>query len=91
MKATLIAINHNLYNCELMDKTILDCTKNNREQNKNRFFLEGDPEAILMLEVSSNSAEETEILADKLIADLQKHNFGFYNPKVYGSEINKVH
>ena len=91
MKATLIAMNHNLYNCELMDKTILDCTKNNREQNKNRFFLEGDPEAILMLEVSSNSAEETEILADKLIADLQKHNFGFYHPKVYGSEINKVH
>ena len=43
MKATLIAMNHNLYNCELMDKTILDCTKNNREQNKNRFFLEGDP------------------------------------------------
>ena len=26
-------------NCELMDKTILDCTKNNRELAKNRFFL----------------------------------------------------
>lgn len=91
MKATLIAMKHNLYNCELMDKTILDCTKNNREQAKNRFFLQGDPEAILMLEVSSNSAEETEILADKLIADLEKHHFGFYHPKVYGSDINKVH
>ncbi|WP_445748993.1 FAD-binding and (Fe-S)-binding domain-containing protein [Polaribacter sp.] len=91
MKATLIAMKHNLYNCELMDKTILDCTKNNREQIKNRFFLQGDPEAILMLEVSSNSAEETEILADKLIADLEKNNFGFYHPKVYGADINKVH
>ncbi len=91
MKATLIAMKHNLYNCELMDKTILDCTKNNREQTKNRFFLQGDPEAILMLEVSSNSAEETEILADKLIADLEKNNFGFYHPKVYGADINKVH
>ncbi|MBG7613246.1 FAD-binding protein [Polaribacter sp. BAL334] len=91
MKATLIAMNHNLYNCELMDKTILDCTKNNREQAKNRFFLQGDPEAILMLEISSNSVEKTEVLADKLIADLQKHHFGFYHPKVYGSDINKVH
>jgi len=91
MKATLIAMKHNLYNCELMDKTILDCTKNNREQTKNRFFLQGDPEAILMLEVSSNSIEETEILADKLIADLEKNNFGFYHPKVYGADINKVH
>ena len=91
MKATLTAMKHNLYNCELMDKTILDCTKNNREQTKNRFFLQGDPEAILMLEVSSNSTEETEILADKLIADLEKNNFGFYHPKVYGADINKVH
>ncbi|MDP5092495.1 MAG: FAD-binding protein, partial [Polaribacter sp.] len=91
LKATLIAMNHNLYNCELMDKTILDCTKNNREQTKNRFFLQGDPEAILMLEVSANTIEETEILADKLIADLEKNNFGFYHPKVYGADINKVH
>lgn len=91
LKATLIAMNHNLYNCELMDKTILDCTKNNREQAKNRFFLQGDPEAILMLEVSANTIEETEILADKLIADLEKNNFGFYHPKVYGADINKVH
>ena len=91
LKATLIAMNHNLYNCELMDKTILDCTKNNREQAKNRFFLQGDPEAILMLEVSANTIEETEILADKLIADLEKNNFGFFHPKVYGTDINKVH
>ena len=27
LKATVTAMNHNLYNCELMDNTILDCTK----------------------------------------------------------------
>lgn len=91
LKATLIAMKHNLYNCELMDKTILDCTKNNREQAKNRFFLKGDPEAILMLEVSANTLQETEILADKLIADLENKHFGYHYPKVYGAEINKVH
>ena len=37
-----------------MDKTILDCTKNNRELAKNRFFLQGDPEAILMIENLGN-------------------------------------
>ena len=91
LKATVIAMNHNLYNCELMDKTILDCTKNNREAAKNRFFLQGDPEAVLMLEVSANSIEEAEILADKLISDLEKNNFGYHHPKVHGADIAKVH
>uniref|UniRef100_UPI004047D088 FAD-binding and (Fe-S)-binding domain-containing protein n=1 Tax=Polaribacter sp. TaxID=1920175 RepID=UPI004047D088 len=91
LKATLIAMNHVLYNCELMDKVILDCTKNNREQALNRFFLEGDPEAILMLEVSSDSAEDCEILANDLIADLEKNNFGYHHAKVYGDDISKVH
>ncbi|QVY65870.1 FAD-binding and (Fe-S)-binding domain-containing protein [Polaribacter sp. Q13] len=91
LNATVIAMNHNLYNCELMDKTILDCSKNNRKLAENRFFLQGDPEAILMLEVSSNTIEETEILADKLIADLEKNNFGYHHPKVYGADIAKVH
>jgi len=89
--ATVTAMKHNLYNCELMDKTILDCTKNNREQAKNRFFLQGDPEAILMLEVSANTIEEAENLANNLIADLEKNNFGYHHPKVYGEDIAKVH
>ena len=91
LKATLIAMNHTLYNCELMDKTILDCTKNNRELAKNRFFLQGDPEAVLMLEVSANTISEAEVLADKLIKDLEKNNFGYHHPKVYGNDISKVH
>ncbi|MGJ8746006.1 FAD-binding and (Fe-S)-binding domain-containing protein [Polaribacter sp.] len=91
LNATVIAMNHNLYNCELMDKTILDCTKNNRDLAKNRFFLQGDPEAILMLEVSANTIEETEILADNLISDLEKNKFGYHHPKVYGADIAKVH
>lgn len=91
LKATVTAMNHNLYNCELMDKTILDCTKNNRELSKNRFFLKGDPEAVLMLEISANTIDETEVLADQLIADLKQHNFGYHHPKVYGNDISKVH
>ncbi|MDG1398565.1 MAG: FAD-linked oxidase C-terminal domain-containing protein [Polaribacter sp.] len=91
LKATVTAMNHNLYNCELMDKTILDCTKNNRELSKNRFFLKGDPEAVLMLEISANTIDETEVLADQLIADLKQQNFGYHHPKVYGSDISKVH
>ncbi|CAL2085971.1 FAD-binding and (Fe-S)-binding domain-containing protein [Tenacibaculum sp. 190524A02b] len=91
LKATVTAMKHNLYTCELMDKVILDCTKNNREQVKNRFFLQGDPEAVLMLEVSAETIEEAEALADELIKDLKQNNFGYHHPKVYGEDIGKVH
>jgi len=90
LKATVITMNHKLYTCELMDKVILDCTKSNREQAKNRFFLQGDPGAVLMLEVSADTIEEAEVLADSLIADLEKKKMGYHHPKIYGADINKI-
>lgn len=91
LEAVVIAMKHQLYTCELMDKIILDCTKSNREQEKNRFFLKGDPEAILMLEVSSNNSDEAERLADLLISDLKVHNFGYHYPKIFDKDISKIH
>ena len=90
LTAVVAAMKHNLYTCELMDKTILDCTKSNREQVKNRFFLQGDPAAILMLEICCDTKEEAEEKADLLIAELQKLNLGYAYPKVRGTDINKV-
>ena len=90
MEAVVVAMKHNLYMCELMDRTILDCTKNNREQTRNRFFIEGDPAAILMLEVKSESIHESQKLADSLIKDLKEQQFGYAFPKLMGSDINKA-
>lgn len=90
MEAVVVAMKHNLYTCELMDKTVLDCTKNNREQLKNRFFVEGDPKALLMFEICTNSDEESNKLADKLIEDLVINNFGYAYPKLIGSEIHQA-
>lgn len=90
LRATVLAMKHNLYACELMDKVILDCTKSNREQSKNRFFIKGDPEAVLMLEVSAETLDKANVLADKLIQDLEKNNFGYHHPKVSGSDIKRV-
>lgn len=90
MKAVVSAMKHNLYTCELMDKTILDCTKNNREQSKNRYFIEGDPETILMLEICTNSDKDSEELANKLISDLKVRKLGYAFPKLINEEINKA-
>ncbi len=90
LEAVLLTMKHKLYMCELMDKTILDCTKNNREQTKNRFFIEGDPKAVLLLEVKGNTTEEVEQLAKQLIADLKENNFGYAYPKLYGNDTSKA-
>ena len=91
LEAVVIAMKHHLYTCEMMDDTILNCTKTNREQAKNRFFIQGEPKAVIMLEVASYlSMEDAERQADALIADLELHHFGYALPKIFGNDIDKV-
>ncbi|PCI36149.1 MAG: FAD-binding oxidoreductase [Flavobacteriaceae bacterium] len=90
LEAVVVAMKHNLYMCEMMDKTILDCTKNNREQVKNRFFIQEDPEAVLMLEICCKTKEEAAKKATLLIEDLQKLHLGYAFPKLLGTDIHKV-
>lgn len=91
LEAVVTAMKHHLYTCEMMDDTILNCTKTNREQAKNRFFIQGDPKAVIMMEVGSYvSMEDAEEQANALIADLELHNFGYALPKIYGADIDKI-
>ena len=90
LEAVVVAMKHHLYTCEMMDDTILDCTKNNREQAKNRLFIHGNPKAIMMFEVASDTMEEAENQANALVEDLQKNNFGYALIKLYGADIDKI-
>jgi FAD/FMN-containing dehydrogenase/Fe-S oxidoreductase len=91
LEAVMIAMKHHLYTCEMIDYTILNCTKTNKEQSKNRFFLEGEPKAIMLFEVASHlSMEDAENQANALIKDLEDHHFGYASPKLYGADIDKV-
>lgn len=87
MKAVVLAMQHDLYACEMLDKVILDCTKNNRLQAQNRFFIEGDPKAILMLEVSAHTEKEALRLANSLLNDLENSGLSYANPILKGSQI----
>ncbi|MBX9886749.1 MAG: FAD-binding protein [Flavobacteriaceae bacterium] len=91
LEAVLVAMKHHLYTCEMIDDTILDCTKTNKEQSKNRFFIKGEPKAIMLFEVASHeSMEDAENQANALIKDLEEHQFGYASPKLYGADIEKV-
>ena len=81
---------HPLQLCEMMDKVILDCTKNNRTQLANRFFVEGDPEALLMLQVSAHSEKELGQLVDELLGTIKKSGLSYANPVLKGKDINRA-
>ena len=71
LKATLIALRHRPHGCELIDRHILDCTKQNLEQAKNRFFVQGDPGAVLVIEIRRDTRAETESVLRTLEAELR--------------------
>ncbi len=90
LRATVIAMKHQPSACELMDKIILDCTKQNIEQSKNRFFVKGDPAAILCVEFHAETNEEIEAKAKALQVDFEKEGIGYHFPFLFGNDINKL-
>lgn len=90
LRATVLAMKHQPTACELMDKIILDCTKENIEQAKNRFFVKGDPEAILCVEFHAETREEVEAKAFALQSDFEKENVGYHFPYLFGNDTTKL-
>ncbi|MFB9052227.1 FAD-binding and (Fe-S)-binding domain-containing protein [Formosa undariae] len=88
--ATTTCMQHHLYLCEMMDKTILDCTKNNLKQQENRQFVVGDPEAILMCELKSNSITDVKLQAEALVNALQVEGLSYANAVLLDDDIDKA-
>ncbi len=81
---------HPLQLCEMMDKVILDCTKNNRSQLANRFFVVGDPEALLMLQVSAHTEVELQSAIDALLKTIESSGKSYASPILLGDNIGKA-
>ncbi len=90
LEANLICLKHKPGAVELMDSTILACTEANIEQRKNRFFVEGKPGALLIVEFARESMEE--LMEDKILleTELKQAGLGYHFPLVTGPDINKV-
>ena len=88
----LVALKFNPSAVELMDRNILELSKQNVEQQKNRFFVQGDPAAILIIELRGETREDIDAIADQLekaLIENEKH-LAYACSRVYGSEISKV-
>ena len=88
----LVALKFNPSAVELMDRNILELSKQNVEQQKNRFFVQGDPAAILIIELRGETRKEIDDIADALEKALMENeeHLVYACSRVYGSEISKV-
>lgn len=77
LKAVPYIMNHSPFACELMDKTILDCTKGQRLYEQDRFFIKGDPMAILLVSFVHDDLNEAQRLIDSLLLDIENDEFDF--------------
>lgn len=90
LRANIIALQHQCSASELVDSIILEYTKTNIDQSKNRFFVEGDPRAILMVEFFGDTKEQIDGKAHKFIAALKEKELGYAYPVLYGIDTDRA-
>ena len=90
LQSVEMTMQHNLYTCEMMDKTILDCTKQNKTQAENRTFIIDDPKAILMCEVRAESFGKVQEQTEQLLKAIQDSGLSYAYPVLIGSDIEKA-
>jgi len=89
-KANLVALKFKPTAVELTDDRILELTKDNLSQKNNRFFLDGDPGAIMMVEFARGSNEEVESVTTEMIDALKKEGYGYSYPVIRGKDMAKA-
>lgn len=89
-RGNLIALQHRPVAVELMDSVVLEQTKNHLTQKKNRFFLKGNPAAILIVEFAGNNREEIIETAARMESAFREAGYGYHFPLLFGSDITKV-
>ncbi len=90
LQANLIALQHGPVSVELMDKTVMELTKANIEQAKNRFFVKGDPGAILIVEFAETDYPKAEAKAKYMETEMLAAGLGYHFPVVKGSDMKRV-
>ncbi len=86
VRANIIVLKHSPAAVELIDDYIVNCTGDNIEQSKNRFFIKGDPKAILLIEIIRPTVEEIEKTASAMERDMIAAGYGYHFPLYTGAD-----
>lgn len=75
---------------ELMDKIVMDCTKGQKMYEPYRFFVKGDPGAILVIEAGGVDKLAVEAALDAIEAAIRAGGYGYHFPRLWGAEMAKA-
>ncbi len=90
LRANLIGLKYSPGASELIDHYILECTKENIQQSKNRFFVQGDPGAILVIEFAKETRAEITEITKQVEAEMRAANLGYHFPVLFGEDTKKI-
>ncbi|MBO4691960.1 MAG: FAD-binding protein [Bacteroidales bacterium] len=86
--ANLVALSHSPVAVELMDGQILSLSRTNIEQQRNFFFVNGEPKALIIAEFEGEKMEE---YAKEFERDvIENKHLAYCCTRVYGKEIERV-
>lgn len=84
--ANIEALRHGPMASELVDKMIMDFTIGHPEYQKNRFFIEGDPAALLMVEFMEDTKAALDQKITTTIEALTAASLGYAFPVLYNAD-----
>ncbi len=90
LRSVLPALNSKPFGVELLDRHILEATKRNRDQAKNRFFVQGDPGAILVVDIRRDTETAVDQAIAQVTADIQAAGYGTHFPVLKGEDEGRV-
>jgi FAD/FMN-containing dehydrogenase/Fe-S oxidoreductase len=89
-RANLIALKYKPWAVELMDNNILNLATTVESQKRNRFFIEGDPGALLIVEFCAQGKDEITAVSSAMEAEMRSEGLGYAFPLVWGGDVRRV-
>ncbi len=90
LRANIICLKHHPMAVELVDKFIMDFTIYHPEFHKNRFFIDGDPAAMLMVEFMEDTKELLNQKINLLLTELQETKIGYAYPVLFNADAKSA-
>lgn len=83
LRANVIAMQHGAGTSELMDHHIIERTRASREYRQYTSFIEGDPQAVLMIEFARDTREEVDAAIEAMYTEMKANGLGYHFPVLY--------
>jgi Fe-S oxidoreductase len=91
LQAVAVAVAHNAAAVELLDKYLLNLTAQNKEQQRNRFWIDDRANAVLLIEFSGK--QDRNVLLERvqrLVSELKQDGLGFHFPVLENADAERA-